>query len=455
MTKAQSSFAITPAWVIQKKRDGEELSPQEITAFIQGVTSGEIADYQASAFLMAVFFRGMTSTETTALTQAMVQSGATYDLGKIPGFKVDKHSTGGVGDKVSIILAPLAAACGLTVPMMAGRGLGHTGGTVDKMEAIPGYKTLLSPDEFRKVLKEVGCAIVGQSPQIAPADRKLYALRDVTATVECIPLIVASILSKKIAEGTQGLVMDIKIGNGAFMKTKAEARALAKGLIDVSAKFGVKTRAVLTSMDQPLGCTAGNTLEILECLEILNPSGPQLLPCSPGCASTDLKELTIHLTAMMLLAAKKAPSLPAARKIVQARLQDGSAYQRFLQMVEAQGGDLRAIHHPERLPIAPHQLVWNSPKSGWLNHMGTQGIGRLLVDLGGGRKKTSDPIDAGVGFVFHKKLGARVRAGEPLVTVFCSDPKKARSLEEQFQRELLISAQRKPVPKLIEEMFGK
>jgi pyrimidine-nucleoside phosphorylase len=437
-----------PAITISRKRDGKELSDQEIREFISGITSGEIPDYQATAFLMATFFRGMSFDETVSLTRAMLESGFRYNLSKIQGTKVDKHSTGGVGDKVSLILAPLAAACGIKVPMMAGRGLGHSGGTLDKLEAISGFNVRPTKDVFEKLIAYPGCAIIGQSEQIAPADKKLYSLRDVTGTVECIPLIVASILSKKLAEGTNALVMDVKVGNGAFMKNKEQARKLARTLIQVAKKMNLPCRALLTDMSQPLGCTAGNALEVKECIEIMqNGKNPE------GC-SADLKELTIQLCAHMLDVGKAVKNLNEGRKLAHARLADGSAWKIFQEMVRGQGGSVDQILRPETLPKTAQTLTWNAKKRGYLNWMDTQALGWILVDMGGGRRKASDSIDPGVGFVFQKKLGAKVQAGDPLVTVHYSDSQSLQALEERFHQAIEIGSTRKAVPKLIVDQLG-
>jgi pyrimidine-nucleoside phosphorylase len=432
-----------PAITISRKRDGKELSDQEIREFIAGITAGEIPDYQATAFLMATFFRSMSFDETVSLTRAMLESGFRYDLSKIPGTKVDKHSTGGVGDKVSLILAPLVAACGLKVPMMAGRGLGHSGGTLDKLEAISGYNVRPPKETYEKLVGEIGCAIIGQSEQIAPADKKLYALRDVTGTVECIPLIVASILSKKLAEGTDALVMDVKVGNGAFMKNREQARKLARTLIQVAKKMDLPCRALLTDMSQPLGYAAGNALEVKECIEILQ-NGK-----SENGASADLKELTIQLCAHMLQVGGAVKSVTEGRKLAHARLADGSAWKIFKEMVKGQGGNVDQVIHPEKLPKAKYTTTWNAKKRGYLNWMDTQALGWILVDLGGGRRKASDSIDYGVGFVFHKKLGAKVQEGDALVTVHYSDPQSLQALEERYHEAIEIGSTRKAVPKLI------
>ncbi|MDR3608921.1 MAG: thymidine phosphorylase [Oligoflexia bacterium] len=439
--------AITnPAQTIARKRDGEELTDAEISSFIMGLGTNAVADYQASAFLMAVYLNGMTLDETVSLTRAMLNSGIRHDLSSIPGVKVDKHSTGGVGDKVSIILAPLAAACGLKVPMMAGRGLGHSGGTIDKLESISGFLVKLTPDRFKQILSEVGCAIIGQSEQIAPADRKLYALRDVTATVESNPLIVASILSKKLAEGTDALVMDVKVGSGAFMKTKEDAKRLARDLIKVAGKMGLPCRALLTNMNQPLGCTGGNALEIAECIDLLRPA--QGKRADQGC-SADLKELTIQLCAHMLELGKITKTLASGRKLAHAKLVDGSAWKKFEEMVEAQGGSVDQIRHPEKLPKAPHTTTWKSPRRGYITGMNTEAIGNILVDLGAGRHRAADPIDAAVGLVFHKKLGAHVEKNDDLVTVHYSNSELLRDLEQRYLAALTIGGARKTVPQLI------
>lgn len=443
-----------PVQIIQKKRDGTALTQEEIQFFIHGLSQGKIPDYQATAFLMAVYFKGMTPNETAALTLAMRDSGERYDLSAIPGAKIDKHSTGGVGDKVSIILAPLAAACGLTVPMMAGRGLGHSGGTLDKLESIPGFRVQLSRDEFETTLKNLGCSIIGQTQKIAPADRKLYALRDVTATVDCIPLIVASILSKKAAEGTKHLLLDVKVGNGAFMKTRQEAHQLAIALIRTAKAMGLPTQAVLTDMNQPLGYSVGNALEIKECVEILRG-----LDTFPGLTSADLRELTLHLCARMLVMGKKVRTLQEGRKLATKNLENGKAYSKFKEMVQAQGGDVAAIENLELLPASKHQITLQSQKKGFISQMDTEAIGWMLIDLGGGRRVAEDKVDAAVGFVFHKKLGGRVNVGDPLVTIHLPDQAKnqikTRSFwDSEISKVIRISNVRPTIPKLIIGAIG-
>lgn len=432
---------------IQKKRNEIPLSQEEIFRFVQGACNGEIPDYQTTAFLMATYFTGMSLDETAHLTRAMVESGETWDLSKLKGAKIDKHSTGGVGDKVSIILGPLAAACGLKVPMMAGRGLGHTGGTIDKLESIRGYRAILSKDEFVHILGDVGCAIISQSEKIAPADRKFYALRDVTATIECIPLITSSILSKKIAEGTTGLVMDIKVGNGAFMKGKTEAIALAKTMRAVAKKAGIELRATLSNMDQPLGYAVGNAIEIYECIEIMK--NEKLNPY--GLCSVDLKELTLHLCAQMLEAGKVVKNLAEGRKLAIARLQDGSAWKKFKEMIKAQGGDSDSLEQPWLYLKSEKVVEIRCNKRGYVTEMKSEAIGRLLILLGGGRNKVGDPIDHTVGFIFHKKLGSQVKSDDTLVTVFGKTSTDFDFIERMLRSYIKISTTKKTAPKLILE----
>ena len=432
---------------IQKKRDEVPLNADEINEFVMRATRGEIPDYQVTAFLMATFFTGMSFEETASFTKAMVDSGERYDLSKMKGAKVDKHSTGGIGDKVSIILGPLAAACGLKVPMMAGRGLGHTGGTIDKLEAIPGYRVILEKEEFVSILNDIGCVIVSQSEKIAPADRKFYALRDVTATIECIPLITSSILSKKIAEGCQGLVMDIKVGNGAFMKGKTEAMTLAKTLKAVAKKSGIELRATLSNMDQPLGYAVGNALEIYECIEIMK--NEDLNPY--GLSSVDLKELTIHLCAQMLEVGKVVKNINEGRKLAIQKLQDGSAWRKFKEMVKAQGGDIQTLEEPWRYMKADKVVEIRAGKKGYLTEIHTEALGRILILLGGGRNKVGEPIDHSVGFFCHKKLGSLIKSTDTLFTVFGNSKTDFGLIEEQIKNCIKISASKKTPPKLILE----
>jgi len=438
-----------PVSIIEKKRDGLPLSREEIRGFIEGLTQGLVEDYQATAFLMATYFNGMTPEETVALTEAMLESGERVDLSSISRIKVDKHSTGGVGDKVSLILAPLAAACGLVVPMMAGRGLGHSGGTLDKLESIPGFKVRLSQADTLKVLRDVGCVIIGQTDAIAPADKKLYSLRDVTGTVPCVPLICGSILSKKLAEGTDALILDVKVGSGAFMKTLPEAKNLAKNLISVAKKMGLSARALITDMNQPLGYAAGNAIEVIECIEILKnekPSGHGDL------SSTDLRELTLHTCAHMLVLGKKVKSLADGRKLALTKLQDGSAWEKFKQMVQAQGGSTAWIESPPTEALSPARIEWKTRKRGYIRRMDTEKLGKILVEMGGGRKKASDTVDPAVGFWMHHKLGDLVKAKETLATAFVSKkmgPNHLAEIETEFLSAIEISPTRSKVPPLI------
>ena len=389
--------------VIAGKRDGRALAREEIELFVRGVTAGDIPDYQASALLMAIVIRGMTPAETAWLTAAMVQSGDCVDLSDIPGIKVGKHSTGGVGDKVSIVLAPVAASCGVVVPKMSGRGLGHTGGTLDKLESIPGFRINLTIDEFKRVLREVGTCLIGQTASLAPADKKLYALRDVTATIESVPLIAASIMSKKVAEGSNALVLDVKCGDGAFMKTLPEARALAEAMVAIGTHAGVRTEAYLTDMDAPLGAAVGNALEIVECIETLKGGGP-----------ADLAGVVARLSARMLVlgGVESDPAAAAAR--VADALASGRALQTFSRMVAAQGGDPRIVDDPSRLPAAPSRARFDAPRSGYVTRMKAEAVGRASNALGAGRSKVGDPVDPAVGIVLHAKPGDVVERGQPV-----------------------------------------
>src|SRR5882672_228588 len=378
--------------IILSKRDGRSLSRDEIRFFVDGVTSGTLPDYQASALLMAILLRGMTAEETAWLTDAMVHSGVRVDLSEIPGVKVDKHSTGGVGDKTSLTLAPLAAACGVPVPMMSGRGLGHTGGTLDKLEAIPGFRVNLSLAEMKAALAKVGCAMIGQTAQIAPADKKLYALRDVTGTVESIPLISASIMSKKIAEGIDGLVLDVKTGSGAFMKTEADSRRLAESLVSIGNASGVKTEAVISAMDSPLGRAVGNALEVIECLEVLKGKGP-----------ADLIEVSIELTARMLVLGQVARDRVDADRQARLAITSGAGLERFRQIIEIQGGDPKVVDDYERLPHVADRHLVSAARDGYVAAIDAELVGRASVALGAGRDRVEDAIDPAVGIMVIAK----------------------------------------------------
>ena len=390
--------------IIMKKRDGHALADEEISAFVSGVTAGTLPDYQASALLMAILLRGMTPQETACLTDAMVHSGIRVDLSDLPGLKVDKHSTGGVGDKTSLILAPIAAACGVPVPMMSGRGLGHTGGTLDKLESIPGFRTGLSLEQMRGALQRVGCAMLGQTSQIAPADKKLYALRDVTGTVESIPLISASIMSKKIAEGIDALVLDVKTGSGAFMKTEADSRRLAEMLVSIGNASGVRTEAIITQMDMPLGVAVGNALEVIECLDVLK-----------GAGSADLVECSIELTVRMLLLGKVASDRADAEQQVRRAIASGEALDRFRRIIEEQGGDPHVVDEYDRLPGVATRALVSAERAGFVSRLDAELIGRASVALGAGRDRVEDDVDPAVGIIIKAKPGVQVNAGDAVL----------------------------------------
>jgi pyrimidine-nucleoside phosphorylase len=392
--------------VIRKKRDGQKLTAADIDAFVQGVTGTTWPDYQASALLMAIVLRGMDAEETGTLTRAMVHSGVKLDLSDLPGPKVDKHSTGGVGDKTSLILAPLAAACGVVVPMMSGRGLGHTGGTLDKLESIPGFRVGLSLAEFRTALAKVGCALIGQTAEIAPADKMLYALRDVTATVESIPLITASIMSKKIAEGIDALVLDVKCGQGAFMKQRADARRLAESLVATGKANGVRTEAVITAMDAPLGRAVGNALEVAECIDTLKGQGP-----------ADLTDLSVVLAARMLVMGGLSSTIEEGQVRIRSALSSGAGLQKLREIVEQQGGDPRVLDEPRRLPAAPQQTTIRAERAGYVAAIHAELVGRATMLLGAGRDRLEDKIDHAVGAVIKAAVGQQVKVGDALVEV--------------------------------------
>lgn len=399
--------------IIRRKRDGHALERAEIEAFVQGATHHTWPDYQLAALLMAIVLRGMTSQETAWLTAAMVQSGVRLDLSDLPGPKVDKHSTGGVGDKTSLVLAPLAAACGVIVPMMSGRGLGHTGGTLDKLESIPGFRVGLSLEEFRTALRQVGCALIGQTAEIAPADKVLYALRDVTSTVESIPLISASIMSKKIAEGIGALVLDVKYGRGAFMKNVQDAHRLAESLVAIGKSNGVRTQALLTGMDVPLGRAVGNSLEVIECLEILKGRGPTLLT-----------DLSVTLAAHMLHLGGIAANLEGAQRKVREALGSGRGLEKFREIIAHQGGDPRIVDDYSFLPTAPHKHRLVAERDGYVTHVNAELLGRATMLLGAGRTRVEDTIDHAVGALVRAHQGHRVKAGEALVEIHYRDETK-------------------------------
>ncbi len=395
--------------VIRKKREGAALSSEEIDWMVAGI-GGVVADYQWSALLMAILWRGMDDAETAALTDAMIRSGSVVDLSRTPGLKVDKHSTGGVGDKTSLILAPIVAATGVPVPMVSGRGLGHTGGTLDKLESIPGFRVDLDLDRYKAVLNECGLVLIGQTAEIAPADKVLYALRDATATVESIPLISASILSKKLAEGIDGLVLDVKTGDGAFMRRLDDSRALARAMVAIGRGLGKKIRALITRMDQPLGRAVGNAVEVAESVECLRGHGP-----------ADLMALSIELAAEMVVMGGVAETLEEARERCWRTITDGSALAHFRKVVAAQGGDLHAIDDLSRLPQPHGSIEVDSRYAGYVHALAARPIGQATMLLGAGRDRVDSAIDPSVGVILHKKVGDRVEAGEPLCTVLVND----------------------------------
>jgi len=393
--------------LIRKKRDGQELTAREIEFIVGGYTRGELPDYQISSWLMAVLLKGMTRAETAALTQAMLHSGEVLQWNDLPQKKVDKHSTGGVGDKTSLILAPIVAAGGLIVPMSSGRGLGHTGGTLDKLESIPGFNVNLSAEEMHKVLAACGACMIGQTASIVPADKKMYALRDVTGTVESPALICASIMSKKLAEGIDALVLDVKIGSGAFMKEESSAAHLAQLMVETGEQMGKKVVSLLTDMDQPLGRAVGNALEVIECVEVLQ-----------GRGADDLKNLTLELSAWMFYLGERTKTLEEGRTLAATLVSSGAALKKFSEMVRLQGGDARALENVALLPTARNKMDVNNSADGYVAQMDCEKIGIASLVLGGGRSTKEDVIDPAVGLIVHKKVGDKVAAGEPLSTLY-------------------------------------
>jgi len=392
--------------LIRKKRDSGEHSREEIDFLISGYTCGDIPDYQMAAWLMAVWIRGINRSELAALTESMLYSGQVLNLARIPGRKVDKHSTGGVGDKTSLILAPIVAAAGLTVPMISGRGLGHTGGTLDKLESIPGFNVNLSLDEFYSVLRECGMGLIGQTAEIAPADKKIYALRDATSTVENVGLICASIMSKKLAEGIDALVLDVKTGSGAFMKREEDSVLLAELMVETGQRMEKKVVALITDMNQPLGRMAGHSNEIAECIDVLNGGGP-----------ADLVQLSMELSAWMFFLGDRTKSVEDGRLLAEAMITSGQAKEKFKHCIRLQGGDERAIDDPKLLPQPKSKVDVTSPSAGFLTATNCEQLGTALATLGGGREKKEDTIDHAVGLEFHKRIGDRIEKGEPLVTI--------------------------------------
>ena len=429
--------------LILRKRGGEELSVEELQFLVNGYTTGEIPDYQMSAFLMATFFSGMTDRELSALTECMMSSGEVLNLDGIPGVKVDKHSTGGVGDKTSLICAPIAAAAGVVVPMVSGRGLGHTGGTLDKLESIPGFRTDLTVEQFRDQLSTLGLCFIGQSEEIAPADKRLYALRDVTGTVESIPLIASSIMSKKLAEGINALVLDVKVGNGAFMKKQVDARRLAQAMVGIGRRLDIRVQALITDMNQPLGFAIGNALEVMEVSQTLQKAGP-----------ADLTRLSLELAARMIHLGKKADTLDEARKIAEDKLMDGSAFQKFRQVVEAQGGNAQALDRFDLLPNATGMREVLTPRAGFVSAIMAEDIGRASQMMGAGRTRKEDAIDPAVGVILEVKVGEKVDAGSVLCRLYYTNEEGLEEAAELVEDAFRISGARPEERELILEVVS-
>jgi pyrimidine-nucleoside phosphorylase len=429
--------------LIRKKRDGHTLHDDEIEFFLDGYTREDIPDYQAAAMAMAIYFQGLTDHELMVWTRSMLHSGDVLDFSDIDGYKVDKHSTGGVGDKPSLILAPIVAAAGLYVPMISGRGLGHTGGTLDKLESIPGFEVQLNSERFREVLSSCGMVLAGQSQSLAPADKKLYALRDVTATVESIPLIASSIMSKKLAEGIDGLVLDVKFGNGAFMREPEQARELAQTLVSIGERMGKQTVALLTDMNQPLGTHIGNSLEVIESCEILR-----------GRVDNDVAQLSFRLAAEMMVLGGAATDLDTALKQVDELIASGAAFRKFQEVTAAQGGDPRALEEYDRLPKAKGVMSVVAEQDGIVQSIQCGTVGLLGVQLGAGRVRVGEPIDPAVGFVINKKIGDEVQAGEPLATIYYNDKERAESVSTPLATAFSIGSEPLTSPPLVRETIG-
>jgi len=429
--------------LIRKNRDSGEHTREEIAYLIAGYTKGEIPDYQMAAWLMAAWLRGLSHAETTALTEMMLYSGVIVDHFDLPVKTVDKHSTGGIGDKTSLILAPIVAAGGLAVPMISGRGLGHTGGTLDKLEAIPGFNTALSLEDFRRVLKECGLCLIGQTSEIAPADKKIYALRDATSTVESTGLICASIMSKKLAEGIDALVLDVKTGAGAFMAKEEDAVRLAEIMVDTARRMGKKCVALLTDMDQPLGRMAGHSNEVIEALGILRGNGPD-----------DLRELSVELSAWMFFLGERTKSVEEGRRLAQEMIASGKALERFRRCIELQGGNAAIVDDTSLLPAAKHQVTVVSPRSGYIQSMHCRDFGIALAILEGGRSKKEDRIDPGVGLEFHRRIGERVTAGEKLVTIQYNSAARLAEARQLLENGFVVGDEAPPLPPLIRQIIG-
>ena len=437
-----------PQDIIRRKRDGAELSRAEITFFVNGVARGEIADYQSTALLMAIFLKGMTDAEQAALTESMLHSGEILDFSDIPKPKADKHSTGGVGDKTSLLIAPFAAAAGVCVPMISGRGLGHTGGTLDKLESIPGYRVDLSLKEFRGVLDVAGFAMNGQTAEIAPADKKLYALRDATATVEAIPLIVASIISKKGAAGLDAMVIDVKTGSGAFMREQDRARELARALVKTGNSLGVRSQALITDMSQPLGRTVGNAVEVRESIELLRGEFDE--------GARPVLDLSIELAARMIVLSRLESSVEKARARIQQVHASGAALECFRKNVVAQGGDPRVCDDPAGvLPLTDKVFKVESARSGFVRQIDTEEVGHAIAEAGGGRVRVEDQVDPAVGFVSDVKIGDEVRASDSIGSVYCTDLNRGQQAAARIQAAYEIGDERPELPVLIKEVIDK
>lgn len=429
--------------IIRKKRDGAELQRSEIEFLVNGYTRDEIPDYQMSAWLMAALLRGMTRAELAALTESMLNSGQVLDFSELPAAKVDKHSTGGVGDKTSLIIAPIVAAGGVFVPMISGRGLGHTGGTLDKLESIPGFNVNLSVSDFRRVLAQSHAGLIGQTKEIAPADKKLYALRDVTGTVESPYLICASIMSKKLAEGIDALVLDVKTGSGAFMKSEKDSIFLAELMVETGQRLGKRITALITDMNQPLGRAVGNALEVAECIEILNgqsSAGNASAQNSSHQNSDDLRELSLVLSAWMFLLGKRVSTIDEGRELAEQMIASGKAREKFLEIIRLQGGTPDVMDNTSLLPQAQHKADVKSPVSGFVTSIMSEQIGIAGVVLGGGRAKKEDSVDPAVGIIVHKKIGDRVSAGEPLCTVYYNSAERFSNAAPLIEKSYTIEA---------------
>ena len=430
--------SLTASEIIIKKRNGDRLEAEEIRHFIREYLENRVPDYQMSAFLMAVYFRGMDERETTDLIDSFLHSGTTISLKHIPGIKVDKHSTGGVGDKVSILLAPIVAAAGVPVPMISGRGLGHTGGTLDKLSSIPGFRVDLDEQTFRNIIAQVGACMSGQTPELVPADHRIYALRDVTGTIESPPLIAASILSKKLAEGSDALVLDIKCGNGAFMRSLSEAEQLARVLIDNGRQSGLRTVAYITNMDHPLGRTVGNWLEVRECID-----------CLQGKNIEDVMHITHQLAGAMIYLGGKSDSIDHGVTISQDMITSGKAWSKFQDIVQAQGGDISVIHKPDSYPASRFIEDITAESNGWIESIGAREVGLSLIQLGGGREKTDDEIDPKAGIDFNKKPGDPVKRGDKLFTLYTDDKESIQSVSSRIKSAIRIMPAKCDAPKMI------